>query len=42
VLQRDTLVLDTPRSVTPDLELLGWIDELLGWKKRLGALFSGR
>ena len=38
VLRRDTLLSDTPRSITPDLRLLGWANEIVDWKTRLGHL----
>ena len=42
VLRRDTLLSDTPRSVTADLRLLGWVNELLDWVSRLGHLAGPR
>jgi len=36
-IQRDTLISDPPRSITSNLQFLGWADELLDWVKALAS-----
>jgi len=35
LIQRDTLIADPPRSISSDLQLIGWIDEKLDFFPRL-------
>lgn len=37
-IQRDTLIFDPPKSVTSDLKLLSWANELLDWVKALAGI----
>lgn len=40
LIPRDTLISDPPASITPDLKMLGWANDVLDWVKKMGRIFA--
>ena len=41
LIARDTLISDPPKSVTPDMKMVGWANETLDWIKRMSNALKG-